>query len=78
MRRLHIGIGAVRSLTEGTEIIVYFAPAYLPTGSIAGSSAQFPQWRAKIKRCDDDALVVDLNGKIIGLSWDHIAALQFA
>jgi len=27
---------------------------------------------------DDDALVVKLDGTTIGLSWDHIAGIQFA
>ena len=78
MRRLHIGLGAVRALQEGDEIIVYFAPAHSATGSVAAGMAMFPTWRVKVKRVDDDALVVDLNGKTIGLSWDHIAGIQFA
>ncbi|MGQ0549461.1 MAG: hypothetical protein ACT4PY_07315 [Armatimonadota bacterium] len=78
MRRLHIGLDSVRSLKVDEEIVVFFAPpiAATPGGASAGQ-AFFPQWRVKVKRADDDALVVELNGKIIGLSWDHIAGIQF-
>ncbi|MGH2372785.1 MAG: hypothetical protein ACRDIC_04820 [bacterium] len=78
MRRLHVGLGAVRAIQEGDEIFVFFAPptAASPGGVTAGQ-AFFPQWRVRVKRADDDALVVDFNGKTVALSWDHIAGIQF-
>lgn len=78
MRRLHIGLGSVRGLESGKEIIVFFAPPTAGTGSVAPGMAFFPQWRAKVKQVTDDALVVEVNGNLIGLSWDHIAGIQFA
>lgn len=78
MRRLNVGLGAVRPLMPDEEVIVFFAPP-TPTspGGVSAGQAFFPQWRVKVKQSNDEALVVELNGKIIGLSWDHIAGIQF-
>jgi len=32
----------------------------------------------KVVEVNDDALVAALQGKTIGLSWDHIVGIQFA
>jgi len=78
VRRLHYGLGIVRELQDGAEVVVLFAPPTAATpGGISAGQAFFPQWRVKVKQVNDDALVVELNGKIIGLSWDHIAGIQF-
>lgn len=78
MRRLNVGLGAVRALKPDEEIIVLFAPPTAASpGGVSAGQAFFPQWRVKVKQSNDEALIVELNGKIVGLSWDHIAGIQF-
>ncbi len=78
MRRLHLGLGQHRALAKDTKIVVFFAPPIRATGTVAPGTAHFPEWRCTVIDANDDALVVDLDGKMIGLSWDHIAGIQFA
>lgn len=78
MRRLNVGLGAVRQFKPDEEVTVLFAPPSATSpGGVSAGQAFFPQWRVKVKQSNDDALIVELNGKIIGLSWDHIAGIQF-
>ena len=73
--RLHRSLGVVKSMQKDDEITVFFPPAASPPG---GRGAVFPSWRVRVVHVDDDALVVKLDGTTIGLSWDHIAGIQFA
>ena len=36
MRRLHLGLGAIRAVQKGDEIIVFFSPATSGVGGTAG------------------------------------------
>lgn len=72
MRQLHIGAGAVIDFV-GKEVTIFFAPA-MP-GAYA-TEARFPEWKAKVKLANDDALIVEHAKHTIALSWDHIAGIQ--
>jgi hypothetical protein len=65
-------MGGVQSIKKGDEITLFFAPA-----SSSGGTATFPSWRVKVVDVNDEGVVVDLAGKVIALSWDHVAGFQF-
>lgn len=73
MRRLHDVLEAEgKPVRKGDTVAIYFPP----TGSAPMGSPIFPQWNGKVLRVDADALVIDRDGQVVALSWDHIAGIQ--